>query len=486
MFALRTSSARYGLVAFRHAAGSCIALATVASFMLPATVVHAETSPPMPLDAPAPARAVTLPEALSYAHAHQPAIHAGLSRVRERIEQAKIPGGQWLPTVAVTAQLYGATANNTTAMYIAPPFVDVPRIGATPSTTSGSFRPYPSTFAGATFTQEVFDFGRIAAQRAAADALVDVERQTAETVRFDIDLGVEEAYFSVLAAKSVVTASDEAYERSRVHRDLAKAGVTSGLHSPIELTRGEADLARFDVGRIRARGGVAVAQAVLSAAIGAPDPAIDVSGEAPQPGEMPALADAIGRAEAHDPVLLRALAQLRASEERTRAIGAELRPDLSASGTFSGRAGGAPPASGGTPSGDGWVPSVPNWDIGLVLSWPLFDGTIAARRDAARAQEDVRHDEIDVAREQEIARVRESYVQVQVARSALVALEHQVVAARANYDQADARFRAGMGNAVELADAEAVRTDAEIQLALGQFELARSRAAFGRAIAEGL
>jgi hypothetical protein len=43
-----------------------------------------------------------------------------------------------------------------------------------------------------------------------------------------------------------------------------------------------------------------------------------------------------------------------------------------------------------------------------------------------------------------------------------------------------------MGNAVELADAENVRTDAEIQLAIGQFDLERDRAAFGRAIAEGL
>jgi outer membrane protein len=82
--------------------------------------------------------------------------------------------------------------------------------------------------------------------------------------------------------------------------------------------------------------------------------------------------------------------------------------------------------------------------------------------------------------------VRESYVQVEVARSAVAALENAVVAARANYDQADARFRAGMGNAVELADAESVRIDAEIQLALGEFELARARASFGRAIAEGL
>jgi outer membrane protein TolC len=98
--------------------------------------------------------------------------------------------------------------------------------------------------------------------------------------------------------------------------------------------------------------------------------------------------------------------------------------------------------------------------------------------------EQVRRDEIDLTREQEVAAIRQVYVQLQVAHAALAALDNAVVAARANYDQADARFRAGLGTAVELADAEAIRADAEIQLALGQFEFARSRAALGRAIAE--
>ena len=60
---------------------------------------------------------------------------------------ASIPSGQWLPTTGVTAQIFGATANNTTGTYVAPWFMDVPRIGATKATASGSFQPYPSTFA---------------------------------------------------------------------------------------------------------------------------------------------------------------------------------------------------------------------------------------------------------------------------------------------------------------------------------------------------
>jgi outer membrane protein len=434
---------------------------------------------------------MTLPEAIAYAHQHQPAIHAAVARVSARMAEASVPSAQWLPTVGVSAQAYGMTANNTTGTYLQTTSLDVPRIGATPAASSfasSHLAPYASTFVGAGVMQELFDFGRIGAQRAAADELVNAERHGADATRLDVDFGVEEAYFSVFAAKSIVVASDQAFDRARVHRDFAKRGVDSGLRSPIELTRAEADLARFAVGRVRAQGGLVIAQSVLAASIGAPDPAVDVASEAPQVADLPSLNEALERAQVRDPRMAEAIAELRAAEAKTRAVGAELRPDLGLTGTISGRAGGAPGTAAGytAPSGDGWLPVIPNWDVGVVLSWPLFDGTIAARRDAAHAAEQVRHDEIDIAREQEVAQVRQAYIKVQVARTALVSLANAVVAARANYDQADARFRAGIGNAVELADAEAVRTDAEIQLALGQFEVAQARAAFGRAIAEGL
>jgi len=431
-------------------------------------------------------RAMTLREAVAYARAHQPAIRAALARVRAQQEEAKVPRSQWLPLAGVTAQIFGGTANNTTGGYLTPSFMDIPRIGGTRGVSSGTLRPYASTFVGGSITQEAFDFGRIAAQSAAADAVADVERARQRGAILDVTYAVEEAYFAVFAAKAIVKASDDAYERARVHRDLAKAGVDAGLRPPIELTRAEADLAKLDIGRLRARGGLAAAEDVFAAAVGVSEPALDVADAPPKPEELPALAAAITAAEARDPRLLEALAALRAQEAKTRAIGAELRPDLSLTATVSGRAGGAPPSGNGEPAnGDGFIPNVPNWDVGLVLAWPLFDGTVSAREGAARAEEDARREEIAEARHEEIAAVRAAYAAVEIARGVLPGLARAVDAARANYTQADARFRAGLGTSVEIADAEAVREDAEIQLALGQFELARARSAFGRAIAEG-
>jgi outer membrane protein TolC len=87
--------------------------------------------------------------------------------------------------------------------------MDIPRIGATRAVSGGTWQPYASTFVGAGVTQEAFDFGRIAAQTAAADARVDVERQTGANALLDVTYSVEEAYFAALAAKAVLKASED-------------------------------------------------------------------------------------------------------------------------------------------------------------------------------------------------------------------------------------------------------------------------------------
>lgn len=434
------------------------------------------------------ARKIRLSEALAYARAHQPAVQAALARVQREKVNAEVPRAQYYPLLGITGQFIEGTTNNTTASYLNTPFLDLPRIGGTRTETTGSasFRPNTSTLAAIGATQEIFDFGRIAAESAAADARVAVAGHAAETVNLDIDLNVEEAFYAVHAAKAILQASEDAYARSLVHRDYARAGVKSGLRSPIELTRAEADLSRFDTGRIRARGGVAAAEAVLAAAVGWPELTLDTTDEAPTPASLPALSEAVQLADKKDPRLQEAIAQLRAQEQETRAIGALLRPDIQLSAAFSGRAGEAAPTSGMETSGSGFIPNVPNWDAALILSWPLLDPTINARQRASRAAENVRRAEIDAVHQEVVTAVERAYVDVAVARDALPSLRHELEAARANYDQADARFKAGLGTSVELADAEALRIDAEIRLAIGTFDLAKARAAFGRAVAEGL
>ena len=429
------------------------------------------------------AHVVTLDEALRYTETNQPSLRAALARVAAAQADARVPRAAWLPTVAVAAEVFEGTTNNTTGSYLGVPYVALPRIGATPVTSHGSFAPSTSTLGAISVGQELLEFGRIAAQSAAADAVVVSEHYRAEAERLGIELIVKESYFAVSGAKAVLRAAQGAYERTRVHRDLAEAGVKSGLYAPIERTRAQADLARFEVAVIRARGGLVSAQVVLAAAVGVPERRLDAA-EAPSTYRpLPSLDNALA-AGARDPVVREVSARLSEQRAVTRAIAAEKRPNLVLTGTFSGRAGGASPSSGSAASLDGLVPYVPNWDLGLVLVWPIFDGVVLARQRVSLAREVARARDVEAVAQQEQAAIQRAYVSTQVAQAALAGLQSSVEAARANYEQAEARFKAGLGTSLELADAEYLRTDAEIQLAGGQFELLRARAVLSKLIAE--
>jgi outer membrane protein len=429
-------------------------------------------------------RVMSLPDAIAYARQYHPSLQSALARVTAAQADARVPRAQWLPNLGAVAEVLEGTTNNSTASYVATSGVPLPRIGAT-SVNSTGWSPSPSSLAGVGANQELFDFGRIGAQAGAADAAITVEKLNAVSQRLRLDLLVKDAYFAVLGARAILRAAEDAFSRSRIHRDMAQAGVQNGLRAPIELTRAEADLTRFDVARVRAAGSLEEAQVVYAAAVGVPDPVLDADQGSPQ-SDPPPLPEVMRDVARRDSEIRVAQARVGLQAATTEALGVLTRPDLSLTGSLSGRAGGAKGTNGQSLTLDGGLPQVPNWDVGVVLRWPLYDPVLAALRDASATREKVARADLAVTVQAEVAAIRNAYVSLDVARAALVSLNKAAEAARANYAQADARFRAGLGTSVELADGEALRTDAEIQVAIGEFQVARARAIVARLIAEEL
>jgi outer membrane protein len=430
------------------------------------------------------ARVMTLAEAEAFAAAHQPTLLAARARLEAAVQETGVPRGLLLPHLAATVQGLGGSTNNTTASYFTVPGLDLPRIGGTRQAPPSSWSAAPSTLAALGVRQELFDFGRIGALQTVAEAAVQAESARADAERLDVALLVEESFLGVHAAEAVLQAALAAVQRAGLHRDQAAAGVHSGIRPPIELTRAEADLSRFEVGRVRAAGGVDVARAVFAAAVGVPDPALEAG--PPEPVRPAPAEAAFEAALARDPAIRAATAFEQQQRALTRAAESELLPELYLSAGLNGRAGGAAATSGGGPKGDGWLPDVPNWDVGVVLVWPLFDAASLARAHASRAREQQRSAELAAAHLRLRTAGREAAETLRVASEALPALERAAQAATANHAQAEARFKAGLGNAVELADAEALRLQGEIELAIGRFEQARARARLSRALSEAL
>jgi outer membrane protein len=387
-------------------------------------------------------RTMGLPDALAYARAHHPQLQEAEARVRAARAAVDVPRSQWLPHIGGVVEAFAGTANNSTAAFLSTTYVALPRIGATTANapvTGQSFVPYPSTVVGVGITQEVLDFGRISTQVAAANASVDADRYHAVNDRLDVELAVREAFYAVLAERAVVQAAEEAFQRARSHQAMAQAWVDRGLRPRIELVRAEADVARYDVGRVRAHAELATAQHLYAATVGVAEPALDAVGDIAQLPQLPSLLEALQQASARDPLLLELAARLRAQQAQSRAIDAQMRPELYLSGAVSGRGGGAPPSAGGNGlPGEGLLPVVPNYDVSLLLNVPIYDGTVAARARASRMQEEVVRAQASVARQRQVARVEQAYLNVQSAQATLPALTRAL-------DAGAGQLRAGRG-----------------------------------------
>lgn len=428
-------------------------------------------------------REMTLEQAIAHARANHARLQAARLRLAAARREAEVPRAQWLPRVGGFAQVVGATTNNSSATQIGVGTVDIPRVGGTPIDDTPNFRPYPTTMVALGARQQLYDFGRVAAETAAASLAAEVERTRTAGAGLDVDFIVEQAYYTVLAATAVEGAARGAYERALAHRDLARANVGTGLRPPIEVTRAEADVARYEAALVRSRGAVHVARAVFAAAAAVDDPELGAAGTPPEHSTLPALAELLRRAEA-SPVVREARARANAHKGETRRLEAQTRPTLYATGSINGRAGGSPPNAGPLPPGEGWAPIVPNYNAGVVLAWPLYEPTWDRRADVSRERE--RAAEADTAlalRDQQTA-ITSAWHEADIADAALGALERGAAAAKANYEQAEQRFKVGLGTSTEVADAQALRTEADIQLAIGRFQKARARVVLARAAAE--
>src|SRR5690606_22768538 len=175
-------------------------------------------------------------------------------------------------------------------------------------------------------------------------------------------------------------------------------------------------------------------QGLLAATIGAEEPAIDALGSFADEAGEPAAGGA-------NPFVRTAAAELRVQEARSEALRRELRPTLFFGASFSGRAGGVPASNGTVAYGRGWLPAVPNWDLGLVFSAPLYDGVVRARRRVARAEERVARAQLAAASRRQTIELQAAQVQLEVAEQAEAPLERALAAAENSLRAAEARYQ---------------------------------------------
>lgn len=324
----------------------------------------------------------------------------------------------------------------------------------------------------------IYTFGRVEGLERAAKADAVAAGKDVETVRADIRLDATRAFWALVTARESVRVVEEALRLIEAHLRDVKNMFAVGLVAPNDVLSVEAQLARERVLLIETRNMRDVAEADLKRATGIPSDTtlvIDASLDEIPAGapDVPALL-----AEATSGRTERQSLQARATglDDRRSAVAAGLKPVISLAAGYDY----ARPNQRIFPRTEQWNDS---YDIGVNVSWPLWDGgrvkADVAQVAANRRAIDERLAEFDATLAFE---VRQRRLDLEAARASIVAAGEGVRAAAEARRVVAERFKAGLVSTTEVLDAQQALLVAELERTRAQAAARLAQARLDRAV----
>jgi outer membrane protein len=420
--------------------------------------------------APVPERVLTLSQALETAQQHQPQLwqaRANAEAASARADELRAP---ILPQLTLTAGYQRTTAN-----FVARP-------GSVPSAftmgqSSTSLDSFNFWTSGLTLNQYIWDFGvttdRWRSSRAAAESL----NQTSRAVEQQIIAGVRAAYFNARAQLSLIQVARENLANLELHLKQIEGFAAAGTRPKIDLAQARADRAQGQVQLISAQNAYAVAKAQLNQAIGETGTTdYDVQDEAlpPIPGEDGDLAALLADALHARPELAALERQIRAQELLVSSAKGAYGPALGAAMSV-------------TDSGVELTNLTWNWNASLNLSWGLFQGLLTRSqvREAKANLSVVQAQRAGIVNQVRVE-VEQAQLQVRAAKATIAAVGEALFNSRERLRLAEGRYQSGVGNVIELGDAQVAAATAAAQSIQAEYNLATARAALLKALGRGL
>jgi outer membrane protein TolC len=299
------------------------------------------------------------------------------------------------------------------------------------------------------------DSARSSEQAAVAD------RQAAEQ---DLRLEIASAYWTLVTARESIRVLETSQARMDAYVSDVKARVDSGVLPPNDVLTAQAQRARQSVQLIQARNAAAYAQADLARLIGA-DLTQPITLVTPVDQPIAGSSDAAG--QPLDALLARALKgraerdSLRARQAAFTASGAaalaNLRPSVGAYASVQP----ARPNQLFVPRSDTLRTS---WNLGVNVTWSLFDGGKAhADQAAASAEADALGKRLDDFDAIVAVDLRQRLLDLESGRAALAASAEAVSAATEAHRVIQVRFAAGVATSTDVLDAQVALREAELE-----------------------
>jgi outer membrane protein TolC len=431
------------------------------------------------LAATASAQELTISSAVEKALANYPSIRVSQSQIDAAAAGIELARTAYLPRVDSFAQVNRATRNNVFGMLL--PNSVIPSMSGPVVGTNNTGTVWGSAV-GVLATWEPFDFGLRRANLSTAEAAKAKTAATLERTRFEIGVAAADAFLTIAAAEETLKAAEAARVRALELQRAVVAQVNAELRPGADASRTDADLAVAKTQVAQAQQAIDVSRANLA----------QFSGEdvAKQPihvaplAQLPTFAQPATVDTAANPVAKEQTASIEQAKARLYALQRTYFPRFYLQGAAYARGTGAE-LNGETLGGaNGLAPSVQNYALAFSVNFPIMDFAALRSREAAQSAairaEQARYQQITTDL---IARWNVAKAQLEGARRVAENTPAQVNAARTALQQANARYGAGLGTIVEVAEAQRLLAQAEIDDALAR--LGVWRALLGLAAAQG-
>ncbi len=405
---------------------------------------------------------LTLEAAIETARAHAPELAQARTTVEAAKARADAARAPLLPQVTGTLGYSRSTFNGSAS-------------AGRDATTGGARNTFDMRnqfSASLRASQLIFDFGQSSDNWRAAQASAKAQVENEKVTWLAIEYQVRISFLDAAAARALLKVAEETLNNQTRHLEQIEGFVEVGTRPAIDLAQSRTEVANARLSLVRSQNNYAVAKAQLERAMGHDPGNYEVSSELPGPemDESSGLEVLLQQAERNRPEFAALQFQVRSQELQLSATEAEHAPSLALALNLD--------------EGGSEIDALAfNVGAGVSLTWPIFQGgAVAARVREARATLAGLRIEREVLRKDARLEVEQALLSLKAAQVAVEIAGEVEDNARQLLTLAEGRYTAGVGNVIELGDAQLVLTNAQTQKVSAEYELGVARMGLRRGL----
>jgi len=333
------------------------------------------------------------------------------------------------------------------------------------------------------FSWEPIDFGLRAAIVRGARSAADKSTADLAVTRLEVAAAVGNCFLNALASRQAVVAAGANVDRWRVFAKSVHTLVDNALRPGADASRADAQLAHATTQLYQAQAGEQAALAALASLMGMAGNEVVL--EAGNLLHLPPVDSLPRAAPADNPLARDQMAAVRQVQAQEKVLSRTDYPRIFLGAEAFGRGSEVPNNGSITGNWDGLAPGRGNWVTGLTITFPnVFDfKALNAQKQMVKANERSQQALYDKTLQDVTGQLQAAQAGLKSAQLVAQQTPIELAAARASETQSRARYAASLATLVEVADAEGLLAQAEMDDAVARLNVWHSL--FNVAYAQG-